>query len=870
MLTLKLATSNLRVHKIRVALTVAAIALSVSLVVSVTSGYASVYAAAHRMLAQYMGSTDAIITRHNDLRGGISSDILQQLINDPLVERVDGRLELEGNLLKSDETPVSGRVQLIGIHRPDDVRVEALRMEEGVWFDRSDSNDAVIDQVAARELGAKIGDSFIIPSIDRKESFKVVGIVHKPGILAGMVRTVYLPVNTLQKLMVPDRPDTLSRVMVDLVPGADAAAFSTRWTEKMAAIDPNLMMRLSSENRQEMDKSLEGLRALSFLGGTVSMVAATFIVFSALSMGVAERQRSLAMLRAIGAYRSQLGKLVVCEGIVLACAGMLVGVPLGILWINILAWKFSHLFSAGVTLSYEGILFATIGSILTALAASLLPAVSAMRASPLDAMTQVATPSRFRNIIFAAIIGLLLAAVDPFIVFGPIGRDASFYGHFIVGLPAAMLGFFLLGPLVVWGLEWTLGPLVALIFGIRYKLFRQQLSSGIWRAAGTCAALMVGLSILIVTQTQGVSAIQSWKLPDRFPDIFIYSGSGISAADEKKLASVEGIKPNELMPIAVASPQLGSGFFAIAALATFPNATMYFGIDPDKAFKMMDLDFREGNAEQAQQMLKLGRHVVVTQEFQQLKGIHVGDKLPMKTGKGTLDFTVAGVVWSPAMDVFVSSFDLARQFDQRTAASVFGTVDDAREYFGVSRINFYAANLDLSVEKQELLSRIQKQLGGWGLQAGDVRQIKHSIQQTLARLLMLVSTVAYAALAVASLGVTNTIMASIRTRRWHFGILRSIGVTRSQLLRLVLAEATLLGLVGTVLGLGAGLELAIDAHQAWDRFFGFKPDMVIPWDTVALGGAVVMLISLLASLWPAIHVAHAEPLSLLQAGRATA
>ena len=42
---------------------------------------------------------------------------------------------------------------------------------------------------------------------------------------------------------------------------------------------------------------------LSYLGGTVSMLAATFIVFSALAMGVSERQRTLAMMRAVGAFR---------------------------------------------------------------------------------------------------------------------------------------------------------------------------------------------------------------------------------------------------------------------------------------------------------------------------------------------------------------------------------------------------------------------------------------------------------------------------------------------------------------------------------------------------------------------------------------
>src|SRR4051812_18283733 len=108
----KLALSNLRVHKIRVALTIAAIALSVSLVVSVTSGYASVYSAAHRMLTQYMGSTDAQITRHDDFRGGIKQELLTQIAQDPQVDRVDGRLELEGRVLAASGEPVGGRVQI--------------------------------------------------------------------------------------------------------------------------------------------------------------------------------------------------------------------------------------------------------------------------------------------------------------------------------------------------------------------------------------------------------------------------------------------------------------------------------------------------------------------------------------------------------------------------------------------------------------------------------------------------------------------------------------------------------------------------------------------------------------------------------------
>jgi ABC-type antimicrobial peptide transport system permease subunit len=60
---LRLALSNFRVHKMRFALTAAAVTLSVSLVVAVTSGYATAEGAAKYFLNKYLGSTVAEIMR---------------------------------------------------------------------------------------------------------------------------------------------------------------------------------------------------------------------------------------------------------------------------------------------------------------------------------------------------------------------------------------------------------------------------------------------------------------------------------------------------------------------------------------------------------------------------------------------------------------------------------------------------------------------------------------------------------------------------------------------------------------------------------------------------------------------------------------
>ena len=163
---------------------------------------------------------------------------------------------------------------------------------------------------------------------------------------------------------------------------------------------------------------------------------------------------------------------------------------------------------------------------------------------------------------------------------------------------------------------------------------------------------------------------------------------------------------------------------------------------------------------------------------------------------------------------------------------------------------------------------IKQALGMNGMRAGDVRQIKYKIEEGFQRLLLLLSTIAFASMAVASLGVTNTIMASIRSRRWQFGILRSVGVTRSQLLRLVLGEAILLGLVGCVLGVIAGFWMSVGANGLSRHILGHVIPMDPPWKIIFVGVGLVMLTAILASIWPAASVATDEPLELLQAGRA--
>jgi putative ABC transport system permease protein len=916
MVLTRLAISNFKVRSIRTILTITAIALSVSLVVAVTTGYKSMQGAALKWLDRYMGASDAMITPADELQGVVPESIVNLLRADPDVRQVSGRLESDRDMDRAANQlgparsvdrleagalpPTKIFVELVGIRVPADTSIQSLDLNDGRWFRASDAREAVVDDMATEKMGVNIGDTVEIPGVHGVAlALKIVGTVHKPVFFSERAATIYLPLDTLQHFTGQDNPPVVSTISVDLHAGVDFDAFEARWTQRLAKLDPSVHLRMRRKNPGDLERNLRGVRVAAYLGGMVSMLTAMFIIFSALSMGVTERQRTLAMLRAIGAVRSQVFRLVTLEGMVLSLIGIGVGIPLGILWMQFLFHRYFELFTAGVLYSYYGMAFAAGGSLLTALFASILPAWWASRISPLEAMSAQGSAPATGPPIGWAILGLALISLDPLLFFGPVEKIAAaanvsdpsalaasikFFGHFCIGLPGILTGFFLLAPMFVWLIERLAAPLLAAGLAVPSRLLRQQLSSGIWRAAGTGAALMVGLATLIAMQVQGHTLIGGWQIPNKFPDIFIWSPDIISWQDQKTLGSVSGIEPGTLMPVVVTTSAGDSkGSLMVASLITGQGVgAMFFAVSPQQALKMVQLDFRDNNgnslpadqqaaasARAAEEMQK-PRRIIVTDEFRQAHHLKVGDVFPlMTTVNGVQNYTICAIVWSPGADVLVSMFDLGRVLDQRTIGSVFGNIEDAKKDFGITGARLFAANLEPGIDKMDLLKNVQKSLGDRGLVAGDVRHVKYGIERAFYHLLDLISTVAIAAMVLASLGVTNTIMASIRSRRWQFGILRSIGLARAALLRLVLAEAVMLGFVGAALGLAAGMEISVDARRLGGAVLGYAPAMQVPWRIVLGGCAALILVALGASLWPAAGVARAQPLDLLQAGRAS-
>jgi putative ABC transport system permease protein len=934
----RFALANFRARKVRFTLTILAVAISVAMVVSITSGYASFERGIRIFVEDFIGTVDFEVTRPDDPRPAIPPDLVQAMRDDPRVAKVTTRIEVFATPIDSRGVPIqAARAMLYGIGDDPSSLGRTPRMDEGRFLKPGERDAIVVDRNLLENLKAKLGDTVTFDGRGASMQLKIIGVVHRPAMMRMFFRSAYVAQEQVGEFVAPDRKGHISKIRGEFRTEVDAAAFSEYWQNRLSHLDEKYQFTLVRESRAELDKNLLGIRLASYLGSTVALSAAAFIILASLMTGVQEQHRQLAMLRAIGATRWQVGRLVCGEGVWVGFTGALVGIPLGIAGLYLLATLFPDIFDSGVVLAPMGMVYAMAVACLAALVASAIPAWWASRAKPMEAMSSATTADGAGRLPYKAIfIGLVLSMVDTLIIFGPVepllraigindaqhhAREVRLYAHFFIGLPCLLIGALLFAPLLVRVVELTGNLIVPHLLRLPTALLKQQLTESPWRSAATGVAMMIGMMMLITMNAQGRSALEAWKLPTRFPDVFIipdasYGAMSIKPQEIQTIRELPQVEPGQVMPISVTAPTLGAQIFDIAGTA-MPDKTLFIGIDPTLAFDMMELDFRDGDEATARRMLirgqamtlddgtvlhgtieqqdtqsitllpiagparvvarddirsqESGRYLVVTDEFRKLRGYKTGDSFSLESGlliRSNTEFVIVGVVWSPGLDVMLNSFDLPARVKEQTAATVFGSLEDAQGVFGVRDAFLIAARLKLGVERQDLVDQMRIALGREGLNVADVRQVKHDIESMFKNLLFFASTVAWLAMGVATLGVGNAIVAGIRTRQWRLGVLRAVGLTRSELLRLLLGEAVLLAIVGIVLGTGFGLLLAMNARHLYSLALGFDPPAVIPWDMIGLASAVVILLSLLATIVPAASTARREPLALLQAGRA--
>lgn len=267
-------------------------------------------------------------------------------------------------------------------------------------------------------------------------------------------------------------------------------------------------------------------------------------------------------------------------------------------------------------------------------------------------------------------------------------------------------------------------------------------------------------------------------------------------------------------------------------------------------------------------------------------------------------FKIAGVIASPGLDIAISFFNAGTYFQSYAVGAIMCTLDDAHKFFGREQGKLILFNFDLPKHKTTRVESDTSQtlhgvrakmatkdghksfaLGGgpipgdgpeekvvnamlekldWPIKAFvTARELKQRIDENINRVTLLLSAIPFAGLLIAALGLGNLMAANVASRSRHLAVLRAIGVTRSQVLRMIIGEALVLALIGSALGLGLGFVLGRTSNRMTEMLSGFAPEFSIPWGLVAYGALAATSLCILAAIIPALRASRANVVGAL-------
>jgi putative ABC transport system permease protein len=179
------------------------------------------------------------------------------------------------------------------------------------------------------------------------------------------------------------------------------------------------------------------------------------------------------------------------------------------------------------------------------------------------------------------------------------------------------------------------------------------------------------------------------------------------------------------------------------------------------------------------------------------------------------------------------------------------------------------ANLTLRTDGPASVQPVEDAIKRMGFTTFSLLDVTRNLRLLFAILDMLLGIFGSLALAVASLGIVNTLVMAILERRREIGVLKALGASNRDVRRLFFLEAGVMGLAGGVFGVGLGWAIGRAIHIGTTIYLkrqGVPSEDIwsVPW-WLALGAiAFAVVVSLAAGIVPASRAAKLDPVEALR------
>ncbi|KAA1373745.1 ABC transporter permease [Aeromicrobium fastidiosum] len=680
---------------------------------------------------------------------------------------------------------------------------------------RTDDEVAVSSSDAAKhDIATGSTITLNIPGGDRR--LTVTGTVDDPA--ASLSATAYLPEKAFAGLgdaafpvdavAATDRDTLVVAETVNRELGADTVTIGDTYRERL---------------RLDATRGIDVFQKLIYVFAGISLFVGALVIANTFTILLAQRARDLALLRCVGAVRSQVARSVVLEGVVLGAVGAVTGVLLG-LGIAMAGVALIGRLSPDTPMGWPSLtpLAASVpialGVAVTA-AGAYLPAQRAGAQSPLSALQpQDVVEIRSRSG------AVRLVSASTLVVLGGGGLVAGLGGSLPVGMVGGMLSFvglMLLTPVIVPAAIRLTGPIVRRL-GLAGRLAHANSLRNPRRTAATSTALLIGVTLItaVVVGSASVSHKVNTSLDKNNPvDLMVTSSTAPvpdRVADEiRRVDGVDGVATLPGRSVRVGAQDLDVLGVDQRALGLIHGTPDFGRLGPDEIVLPYTVDGVKTSPSGDTVEVSIAGQI---RDMKVLYGTGLGDQ-PLVSTK-TLESM--GATGDGTRAVWV------RADPSADATDVVGDVT------AVAR----TADLDVT--------------GGLPDRADILKTLDVVMAVTIGLLAI--------AVLIALVGVGNTLSLSVLERVRESSLLRALGLGRSGLRAMLAIEALLMAGVAAVLGVALGTAYAwFGVRTTSVGVFNTEPGLTMPWGQIATILAVAALAGLVACVLPARRAARIPP-----------
>jgi len=708
-------------------------------------------------------------------------------------------------------------------------------------------NEMMLDRATADNGDFVVGDTVRVVSFAGPREFTLVGVasygdIASPG---GATFALFDQPTASEFLLQPGFVDAI------LVESDDSVSDEVLAQRIDAALPAGLKLEtltgaeITAEVQGQIKDVLNIFSTFLIVFSYIALGIGSFVIYNVFSITAAQRQRENALMRAIGASRRQVSRSLLVESTAMGIIGSLVGFGIGIL----LSQGLNALLKAtgfevptrGLSINLSSFTNTVIAGVLVTVLAAWLPARRAGRVPPLAAMRDTALDTA-GNLVRRVIIGLVLVAL------GAVGLMAAMNDAPVQFLGLGVLGVFagilVLGPAIARPVALAIGMPVAKLRGVSGSMARQNAARNPKRTSRTAAPVLIGVAL--VTAFSALAASIRTEIRDTFGSAF--SGDLALTVDSQGFGGIPLTVTDQIAGLDGVAQATGVGFTSVRIID--PNAPVESTTDQSSATPaqpgnqrgvfvqtinpatisgLFDLGVTAGD------LGTLGNDgIFVEQDNAEDKGWKVGDRLQVIRIDGkVIDAEIRGFV---SGETSFANYVASREMFADAPTPIFD-----------SFVYIKAAQGAVIDDVRDRVAAISSDAGIGSLQTRDefIDEQAAQVNQILALIYGLLGL----SILIAIVGIVITLLLSVFERRREIGLLRAVGMTRSQVRTTVRWESVITSLLGAVSGvvLGIVMGIVVVAALSGDSQIGFS----LPVTSTIVIVLISFVLGVVAAIYPA-------------------